>query len=133
MEGAKRAAIALCCLGALGCFEPPSDAQARLEAVQREGEVIAARLSDIEQQFYGNEASIQLYQELKVRHRKVSQLACANHSEHIEGIQRHVEWQKEKARRIWERRKKARVASANANKVLTRQAARPHRHEKSND
>lgn len=99
-----------------GCAEPPADAEARLAALEAEGQAMDAALDTVEERLLGNQAQMHLWQELGRRHQQVSAVHCQHADVHVAAILEHQEKQAEKARQLKKRR---RVATVDASAVLT--------------
>jgi hypothetical protein len=59
-----------------GCFEPSGEARASLAQVQKYGRELDRLLDEVEGRMLGNQAKLQLWEEMSRRHQKVSALAC---------------------------------------------------------
>ncbi|ADO75864.1 hypothetical protein [Stigmatella aurantiaca] len=94
--GLGMAALALS--GSTGCFSPPPDAEARLLALEAEGQKMDEALDTVEERLLGSQAQVQLWQELGRRHRQVSAVHCQHADEHTTAILAHQQKQEEKAR-----------------------------------
>jgi len=86
-------------VGGTGCFAPPPEAVARLEEVKRQSADLDVAADTLEERFLGNQAKVQLWQELQRRHKNVSQIAIANHQSHLDEMMKLYAAQQEKARR----------------------------------
>ncbi len=106
-------------LGGTGCFSPPPDAVARLEQLKQQGAEMDAAADTLEERFLGNQAKVQLWQELQRRHKNVTQIALTNHNQHLEQMLKLYTAQQEKARRV---RNSGSVASASGAYVSKRPA-----------
>ena len=85
---------------AAGCVEPPADAEARLAALQAEGEQMDAALDQVEDRLLGNQARMHLWQELGERHKHVSAVHCQHADANLAAILEFQERQEEKARKL---------------------------------
>ena len=83
-----------------GCAEPPPDAEARLAALEAEGQQMDAALDNVEERLLGNQARVHLWQELEERHKQVSAMHCKHADGNVEAILEHEERQEEKARKL---------------------------------
>jgi hypothetical protein len=92
-----------------GCAEPPPDAEARLAALEAEGQQMDAALDTVEERLLGNQARVHLWQELGERHKLVSAVHCKHTDANVTAILLHQEKQLEKARRLKRRRHVASV------------------------
>lgn len=92
-----------------GCAEPPADAEARLAALEAEGEQLDAALDTVEERLLGNQARVHLWQELGRRHQQVSEVHCQHADRNMAAIVAHHEKQTEKARQLRKRRSLASV------------------------
>ena len=104
MQGKRTAWVLI--LGSLllpfgvGCFAPPPEAVARLEAAKQQGRELDAAMDGIEERLLGSRATVGLWQELAWRHRKVSAVACENVAGHVAMMEKNLNLQQEKARRM---------------------------------
>ena len=89
----------------VGCFSPPPEAEARLEAVKAQGRELDAALDAIEERLLGSRASVSLWQEMAWRHQKVSAVACENVAGHVEKMEKYFDQQEEKFRRVRRQRR----------------------------
>src|SRR4051794_39129198 len=94
-----RVGAAGCLVASIGCFQPPAEAQARLEQTREEGVALGRALDQVEERLLGNQAKIQLWQELEDRHREVTQVACTNSAFHLTQMGALKEQQAQKVRR----------------------------------
>jgi hypothetical protein len=92
-----------------GCAEPPPDAEARLAALEAEGQQMDAALDTVEERLLGNQARVHLWQELGRRHQQVSEIHCQHTDANVMAILQHQEQQDEKARKLKKRRRVAAV------------------------
>jgi len=92
-----------------GCARPPPDAEARLAALEAEGEKMDAALDTVEERLLGNQARMHLWQELAVRHKSVSAVHCQHADANLAAMLAHHEKQEEKARKLRRRRHVAAV------------------------
>ncbi|HYH98627.1 hypothetical protein [Hyalangium sp.] len=92
-----------------GCAEPPQDAEARLAALEAEGQQMDSALDTVEERLLGNQARVHLWQELGERHKTVSAVHCRHADANVEAILLHEEKQLEKARKLKRRRHVASV------------------------
>src|SRR5512140_304313 len=83
-----------------GCAEPPPDAEARLAALEEEGQQMDAALDHVEDRLLGNQARMHLWQELGERHKTVSAIHCKHADANLAAILEHEERQEEKARKL---------------------------------
>ena len=83
-----------------GCAEPPPEAEARLAALEAEGQQMDAALDTVEDRLLGNQARVHLWQELGERHQQVSAIHCKHAHGNVEAIIEHEEKQEEKARKL---------------------------------
>jgi hypothetical protein len=88
----------LCSLAA-GCFEPPAEAVARLEALKAQGQAMDEALDEVEERLLGSRAMVSLWQEMAWRHRQVTEVACQNVAGHVEAMEKHLTRQTQRARR----------------------------------
>lgn len=84
----------------IGCFSPPPEAQERLEQVRRQGEEFDAALDQIEDRLLGTRARVGLWEEMAVRHRNVSEVACENVAGHVAEMEKHLKSQAKKSRAL---------------------------------
>ncbi|MGA9524816.1 MAG: hypothetical protein WBV82_25380 [Myxococcaceae bacterium] len=98
-------ALSLVPLGA-GCFEPPKEAEARLEALKQQGRDLDAAMDDIEERLLGSRATVSLWKEMAWRHQKVSAIACENVAGHAEQIEKYFAEQEEKGRKVRRQRRR---------------------------
>jgi hypothetical protein len=89
---------ALALSGTAGCFSPPPEAEARLAALEAEGQKMDEALDAAEERLLGNQAQVQLWQEMGRRHRQVSAVHCQHADVHTTAILAHQQKQEEKAR-----------------------------------
>lgn len=101
-----------------GCAQPPPDAEARLAALEAEGQRMNEALDTVEERLLGNQARVHAWQELGERHKEVSAVHCKHAHGNVEAIIAHEERQDEKARGL-RRRQVASVDSV----VLTSSTA----------
>jgi outer membrane murein-binding lipoprotein Lpp len=94
-----------------GCVQPPPDAEARLAALEAEGQQMDAALDTVEERLLGNQARMHLWQELGERHKSVSAIHCKHADANLAAILEHEERQEEKARKL---KRSRHVASADA-------------------
>ncbi|MDC0711441.1 hypothetical protein POL68_23420 [Stigmatella sp. ncwal1] len=94
--GLGMAALAL--TGSTGCFSPPPEAEARLAALEAEAQKMDEALDTVEERLLGNQAQVQLWQELGRRHKQVSEVHCQHADVHTTAILAHQQKQEEKAR-----------------------------------
>src|SRR5687767_7222315 len=92
-----------------GCAEPPPDAEARLAALEAEGEKMDAALDTVEERLLGNQARVHLWQELGERHKYVSAVHCKHADANMAAMLEHQEKQEQKARKLKRRRHVAAV------------------------
>ncbi|WP_224240115.1 hypothetical protein [Hyalangium gracile] len=92
-----------------GCAEPPSDAEARLAALEAEGEKMDAALDTVEERLLGNQARVHLWRELGERHKQVSAVHCKHADANMAALIQHEEKQWEKARKLRRRHSVAAV------------------------
>jgi hypothetical protein len=92
---------------------------ARLEQVKAQGAELDAATDTLEERFLGNQANLQLWQELQRRHKNVTQIALTNHNQHLAEMLRLYTAQQEKATRV---RRNNSVASASGAYVSKRPA-----------
>jgi hypothetical protein len=83
-----------------GCAEPPADAEARLAALEAEGQQMDAALDTVEDRLLVNQARMHLWQELGERHKMVSAVHCKHADANLAAILEHEERQEEKARKL---------------------------------
>jgi hypothetical protein len=83
-----------------GCAEPPADAEARLAALEAEGQQMDAALDTVEDRLLVNQARMHLWQELGERHKQVSAVHCKHADANLAAILEHEERQEEKARKL---------------------------------
>ena len=83
-----------------GCAEPPADAEARLAALEAEGQQMDAALDKVEDRLLTDQARVHLWQELGERHKTVSAIHCHHADANLAAILEHEERQEEKARRL---------------------------------
>lgn len=83
-----------------GCARPPPDAEARLAALEAEGQKMDEALDTVEERLLGNQARVHLWQELGERHKQVSAVHCKHAHGNVEAIIEHEERQDEKARKL---------------------------------
>lgn len=104
-----------------GCFAPPAEALARLEATKQTHKEMEASLELVEERLLGNQATLKMWGELAQRHQTVSEVACKNHSGHFDAMVAHLQKNEERARSS----KRRRVAQAKdgGDTVLSRAAA----------
>jgi hypothetical protein len=97
-----------------GClrFEPSAEARARLARTLAEGAELEAAVEVLEERLLVGQSNVRLWQELGERHGRVSEVACANLTGHVEAMARHQARQKEKAQLLARRSERARVAPA---------------------
>ncbi len=105
-----------------GCAEPPPDAEARLAALEAEGEKMDAALDTVEERLLGNQARVHLWQELGERHKYVSAVHCKHADANMVAMLEHQEKQEQKARKLKRRRHVASVEAV----VLTSGKAPQH-------
>lgn len=98
-----------------GCFEPPPESLARLEAVKAEGDALEAKIEKIEDRFLWTQSNVMLWDELARRHKQISAIAVTNQGSHFNEMVRKMEDQAEKARRL----KRSRVAQAEGGESTT--------------
>jgi hypothetical protein len=91
---------------------PPGDAQERLAELQAEEERMKAALDSVEVRLLGNQARLQLWQELERRHQQVSAVQCRQADSHLVEMARFFAEQEEKARQLRRRRRMAAVDSS---------------------
>jgi hypothetical protein len=96
---------------AAGCAQPPPDAEARLAALEAEGQKMDEALDTVEERLLGNQARVHLWRELGERHQYVSAVHCKHAHGNVEAIIVHEEKQEEKARKLRRRRHVASVDS----------------------
>ncbi|NMO17630.1 hypothetical protein HPC49_41045 [Pyxidicoccus fallax] len=94
-----------------GCMSPSPEAEARLAALEAEGEQMDIALDNVEERLLGNQAMLQTWQELGRRHQEVTQLHCQTSDAHLMALMKHYDKQEEKARQM-KRRRVAAVDSA---------------------
>jgi hypothetical protein len=104
---------------ASGCARPPPDAEARLAALEAEGEKMGAALDTVEERLLGNQARVHLWQELAERHKAVSAIHCQHADANLAAMLEHQEKQEEKARKLKRRRH---VASVDATMLTSGKA-----------
>lgn len=109
-----------------GCFSPPPEALARLEATRAAEKEMQASLDMVEERLLGNQATLKLWAEMKDRHQHVSELACKNHSAHFDAMVAHLEKNQERARGL----KRRRVAQVKAGGDTVLSSAAPSRSNK---
>jgi hypothetical protein len=83
-----------------GCAEPPADAEARLAALEAEGQQMDAALDTVEDRLLVSQARMHLWQELGERHKRVSAVHCKHADANLAAILEHEERQEEKARKL---------------------------------
>ncbi|SEM75101.1 hypothetical protein SAMN05444354_12284 [Stigmatella aurantiaca] len=98
--------------GAAGCFSPPPEAEARLAALEAEGQKMDEALDAAEERLLGNQAQVQLWTELGRRHKQVSAVHCQHADVHTTAILAHQQKQEEKVRMLKQRRSVASVDTA---------------------
>jgi hypothetical protein len=91
------------CLWLLALLAPPgcarsAEPRARLQELQREAGELNLALDSIEERLIRDQATVQLWSELKDRHESVSAVACSNLGQHYQGMVRHLAEQEEKGR-----------------------------------
>ena len=87
-----------------GCMSPSDEAQARLAALEAEGEEMDVVLDNVEERLLGNQAMLQTWQEMGRRHQQVTQLHCQTSDAHLTALMKHYDKQEEKARQMKRRR-----------------------------
>jgi hypothetical protein len=102
-----------------GCFSPPEGAEERLAQLKLEGAELEKAVDHIEERLLGNQANLQLWDEMARRHRTISAVACKNHSAHFDAMVAHMELQQTKARGL-KRRRVARASDQQFDTVLSR-------------
>lgn len=108
-----------------GCVEPPPDAEARLAALEEEGQKMDAALDQVEDRLLVSQARMHLWQELGERHKQVSAIHCKHADANLAAILLHEERQEEKARKLKRRHSVASVDST----VLTSGKEPPSSHD----
>jgi hypothetical protein len=101
-----------------GCAQPPPDAEARLAALEAEGQKMDAALDTVEERLLGNQARVHLWQELGERHKTVSAVHCKHAHDNVEAIIENEEKQEQKARKLRRRH----VASVDSTVLTSGQA-----------
>ena len=99
-----------------GCMSPSPEAEARLAALEAEGEEMDTALDTVEARLLGNQAMLQTWQELGRRHQEVTQLHCQTSDAHLVAMMKHYNKQEEKGRQL--RRRRSGVAAVDST-VLT--------------
>lgn len=84
----------------VGCMEPADEAKARLAETKASGDALVEKFEGLEERFLANQANVKLYDELRRRHRKVSELACANQGSHYNAMVKHIDRMVERARKL---------------------------------
>ena len=107
------AVAGLCGYGLLGLGGADAAADARLAALEAEGEQLDEALDTVEERLLGNQAQLQLWAELGRRHQRVSMLHTQQSTAHFEQMVAYMERVQQKSRKL----KRSRVASADS--VLT--------------
>jgi hypothetical protein len=83
-----------------GCAQPPPEAEARLAALEAEGQKMDEALDTVEDRLLGNQARVHLWQEMGERHKEVSAVHCKHAHGNVEAIIEHEEKQEQKARKL---------------------------------
>lgn len=96
--GVSMAAVGL--LLGTGCSGPSPEDEARLAALEAEGEEMDSALDSVEERLLGNQAMLQTWQELGRRHQDVTQLHCQSADSHMVALMKHFEKQEEKGRQL---------------------------------
>ncbi len=91
-------------LGTAGCFGEPPEARARLSESKREAALLTATLETMEERMLGNQATLKLWTEMKLRHGEVTAIACKNNLAHFDAMVTALDKQEQKARTIKRRR-----------------------------
>lgn len=84
----------------VGCMEPSDEAKARLAETKASGDALVEKFEGLEERFLVNQANVKLYDELRRRHGKVSEIACANQGNHYNAMVKHIDKMVEKARKL---------------------------------
>lgn len=100
-----------------GCMSPPPEAEARLAALEAEGEEMDSALDSVEERLLGNQAMLQTWQELGRRHQEVTQLHCQTADAHLVALMKHYDKQEQKGRQL--RRRRSNGVAAVDSTVLT--------------
>lgn len=117
--------LVIACALSLGCGGGPVQSEAeRLAEIQREGRELDQAFDKLEDRFLADQARLDLWEELKVRHQHVSAVATANAEAHLVAMVRHAEHQEWKASELRRGRLLPRtVASASVGQELERAPA----------
>ena len=100
MGRGKRVAIALAVAGLVGCGRPADEERTgRLWELERQGRELEQGLLGLEERFMRNEARLELWNELKERHRQVSAVACQNQTRHFEAMVKNLQRSERRGRR----------------------------------
>jgi hypothetical protein len=105
----------------VGCFGPSDEAQARLAETKASGEALIAKFDTLEDRFLSNQATVKLYDELRLRHASVSEIACKNQDNHYAQMVEHMEKTTEKSRKL-RRRHVAEVDAVSLTRTTKRNA-----------
>ncbi len=90
----------------VGCFEPPKEAQARLEALKEQGRELDAAIDDVEERLLGSRATVSLWQEMAWRHKRVSAIACENVAGHAQQMEKYLAQQEAKDQNLRRQRQR---------------------------